>query len=1268
MKNEIAPDYSNMSRASSKASKSDVSFLDYRAYTRLSEQTTESAEYSLRTKSSGNFQNCKSLFDDQADSSSVLKWTTLANIYPISGTYGGITSIYSTKSCYVLGTTKGAILIFSTKQILLHTLVPQIMSESAANYLRSAVEKIVVSADGTHLAASYESGECFIWNLNADTEVKNEIDESREGSSSIRAILHITDHKGRQVNGIGFMGLRHTALIVSDNSGCIFYHSGFRTRFWSLTYSSKQILNISSGEKLIHSQTVPNVEGQPLHMIAVLTTSRFAVISTAPRLTTLFLQNLRHTTPTGVFSNGCLSWHDSGSKIALSLNTEVTVITIKESSPFSVKKKVTKLDEVAIILHWLTQDLLGVLTESCQFFILDVSGNLEIVGTFDFLIHDLLMPPNKHFTICDRKLQLLTNSALKIGKFASWSDIVLNQVQMGNYIRALKFIKSWLLEHVPLWQIIRLKKIHSEREQELVKPLYNLALAALKYVINGPDTEYDDVYEVLSLVLSTLNSFEDENLKKETTSAFLEKSMNFFHETSIYVFYEVLMNLIMEESLSALPAILFKSMLTFYANEEKLAIVEDMVVMLDPRNLDIDLAVKLCQKYELFSLLIYIWNNIFDDYSLPLVDAVLRINDRLEEVSIFNTENVNSVNCIFDYLSFILTGRQYPRNQPIAPIEKQIEGKSSLYYMLFSGTCIQWPPKSGKRIHTKLDSNEEPAFPYFKLLLDFNTRRMLSMLNEIFEDSLLNEGYTDTGKQHDHQIYITRQYMIDVILDIMKEKHACTDKALMAIFIACNIAKYPQFIKLSSRAMDGVATVICELNEPDLAADSQRALECLLSVYIPSNPDKFITTLKEKCFKRVLFILYIKTKKYFEILPLALSSPNTNIDYGKDFSTIIRFVLFETKSDALEHLRIAGLIRENFDTLVQKLGSQNAANVFENFDSDLHLFISQVHEGIIQQEYLEELYLHGILERPQLQHLKNLYFEVACQYKERNCLLSWLGEINFKNLDVEHAIDLLLSKNNYEAAAVIHQRLQAYTMVVDDMIFCIVGWFKQGGSGYEILSNYLDMAIEAIGRSNEEKQSNWTKLIACFMKLYGEYKDDAGSKQSCNRAFQQLFVRLAMAEAPGKDRKKSQLWNILTSALEHQEVIMMKAQDLRTLLSDVLTAYEIEWHIYDIILTIIQKSSVGLGNLYESTLMEGWSIINDECEICGKKLWGLGLSTLNFLVWERNRFHEGNKPSECTDADLTTVSFRCHHLFHKKCLQNLGQRDGKYFCLTCKTE
>lgn len=82
---------------------------------------------------------------------------------------------------------------------------------------------------------------------------------------------------------------------------------------------------------------------------------------------------------------------------------------------------------------------------------------------------------------------------------------------------------------------------------------------------------------------------------------------------------------------------------------------------------------------------------------------------------------------------------------------------------------------------------------------------------------------------------------------------------------------------------------------------------------------------------------------------------------------------------------------------------------------------------------------------------------------------------------------------------------------------------------------------------------------------------------------------------------------------------------------------------------------------YRKGLKEGWTIHNSECEICGKKLWGVGLSPDIFHRWENKQRGLESTSEELSDERI--IVFKCCHGFHKRCLKNLGQTDSQYECL-----
>ncbi|QLQ79782.1 hypothetical protein HG537_0C04310 [Torulaspora globosa] len=1240
------------------------SFLDFRCTSHSSEKAkTESVEEVAHLINSSQGSD-NDLFKNPKDVASLIRWKDCNEIYPALGAYGGPSIIYPTKYCCVIGTTRGPILIFSVKQILLTKLIPQMETDDVENdYIRSEVSQIAVSADGTHLAAAYPCGDIFIWNLNASESGSSPSSISNVITGPLRAILHITDHQGKKINGIGFVGGRHTALVVSDDSGQILLHNGFRSRLWSLTYNSRTIAKFPPGQ-LLRSKLGPYEAGKnSSQLIAVLTKTNLEIIRLDPKPVTVFVEDFAAKTSGIPLTNSCLSWSQNGCLIALSLNNSLNMFMFSSSPPCTLLKKSSSAINGSIIsLQWISDQVLGIMTVSHQLLMVDITDDCLPLVDLDLLMYDLLIPPDKHVALRDNQIYALTQYTFKIGRFATWLDVTLYRVQKADYIGALNFFETLLKLRSPVAELIKLESEQKRREDQLGRLFFNLALAALRFIFENSNVDYDDLYQLFSTIVRIIGLFHDKFIRATYFNSFLEQSLEYFNEENIEVLYEVLVNSVTAGLLTSLPPVVFKDMLEYYAKRKRTAIVEELIMVLNPDMLDIDLAVKICKEYGLFNVMVYIWTRIFGDYMTPLVDALCKISQITEECSLFKNMPFDEMKKIYDYLSFTLTGRQYPDATPFHSRELEVEVKSDLYQMIFSGSCVEWPSNNSRKLRTKKEKLDEPAFPYFNLLLDYNPFRCLSTFNEAFEDSFLNNSEVNVNEEA-QRLPVTRQTIIYIMLDIIrkKENSDSPEATLLAIFISTNAFKYPQFIRLNKQDFEKLIDVLCQSEQPSLDADIQRALESILALYAPSNVNQFIKQLEEKKFTRVLFNVYIKARKFVGLFQLTIKSEDASQDFGMNIVSIIQLVLKETKGDSVTHSSVSELIEDNFSLLLRRLGPKEAALLFEGFDNQLHNCVTTAKDKNVQLEYLDQAF--KISSPPQFdQEIKKLYIDLTIHQKKKEELISWLRNVDLKSVDSQYILSLLIADQKHEEAYVMHDRLGTFGAMVDDMIYCIEEWFQNNNGRFETLDSYLTAAIDAANSSKLDKKLNWTKLTACLFNLFGRNAADANKRMACNHAVQKLFIKLAMSESTVKQEESGKAENILTNVLEHQDIIMKRIQDLKELLLDIFAAYNIEQHISRLILKILQSSSTDMIYYYKDHVQVGQSIYNHECVICGKKIWGLGLDTKVFEMWET----ASRKYSTSLDmGEMAIVLFSCRHAFHRECLENLGQRSATYFCLTC---
>lgn len=322
----------------------------------------------------------------------------------------------------------------------------------------------------------------------------------------------------------------------------------------------------------------------------------------------------------------------------------------------------------------------------------------------------------------------------------------------------------------------------------------------------------------------------------------------------------------------------------------------------------------------------------------------------------------------------------------ISPSTKCIRVQRDLSTFIFSGYSIEWPLNSGQKLYICKNPEEEPAFPYFNLLLSFNPNRFLSMLNEVFEASLFNDD-NDMMKPTEETESVSRQYIIDLLMDVIRtSEHSDDVRVLVAIFIATSISKYPQFIKLSNQALDCVVNTICSSKSEGTFEISQLALESLLPYYHSKTTENFILELKERKFNKVLFHLYKSENKYSNALSLLLETDDVEKEYNTDILSITEYILKKCPPASSEYSKVVGVIENNFELLLSRVGIEKCVMMFSDFDFSLHQEILKVETEETQQRYLDQLFSTSSISNKIDKRLRSLYIELNCKYKGKRKL------------------------------------------------------------------------------------------------------------------------------------------------------------------------------------------------------------------------------------------------------------------------------------------
>ena len=584
-------------------------------------------------------------------------------------------------------------MIFDYKEFLQLILVPQTVTEGTPSLssastavdgdfrnhdFRSPTQLVAISSDGTHLAASYESGDIFIWDLNSTSATaaaaattngtgERNSDSAHRSFHAVYAILRITHHQGLSINGLAFKDFRHTAVLVSDLNGNLSLHDGHRSRLWTLTYSTKQLLSLPPNEILLAMKPEPIVGTQDTgdnkgQLLGVLTSKNMYIVTSSGRSSTgLLFSRASQSACTVLFKNPVdlskcqffgenssrniivpnndISWfvtsapETSTTNVAFSINNTVTVFVFQISGgqqlqPIQTEYKSDLLESI-ISIKWLSNDLLSVLLVSHQLLVLQPFNNFRTVMKLDLLPHDILIPPNKFVKFFNNRFLILTRYSIKIGKFISWSPLILNKVQKGNYLRALNLLYQFAESDFPIPVQLNLMRDPKERIEQLMDPFNNLVFASLRYILkrekDNPEFFETELQKLLLLVVSIQKRwYKDQSEFDQVFLRFLVQIEDtLLIESSEFVkmaFTKLVLKLILDGSIDVVTPSVFQEILNYiFTNTDTIKSLESMVLKLNPNSWDVDLLVKKIQHNDVDSssyqfLLIYIWNVKFGDF------------------------------------------------------------------------------------------------------------------------------------------------------------------------------------------------------------------------------------------------------------------------------------------------------------------------------------------------------------------------------------------------------------------------------------------------------------------------------------------------------------------------------------------------------------------------------------------------------------------------------------------------------------------------------
>lgn len=865
----------------------------------------------------------------------VVRWTKLRKIAgQVFSELGkrnfGRPTCVAVSTSIVIGTSKGVILVFDYQQTL-----RAIIGLSTKAVECGAITSLAISADHSTVAGGHASGDIFTWEISKSARPflhirpipSTQIDRrTSDGHVFEASVIHV-----------GFLGTRRTALVSADERGMAFSHLATRGMgAVGRTVKTARILGRYPQSELAGSKPrkpssvlafsplpLGNV-GQPtdsLGLVAMLTPYLLVIVSTTPVARTQHKAPRPREVAAHGAMTGALAWFPaiklkgkdseiSKTKLVYCWSNVLTVLDVSEinngstnsDNPPSLLFKPRsrwKAEEAIVAVQWLSRSVMAVLTITQQLLILE-DYSLRVTESVDLLhrhiyhadlfssqLHNLVEQFDEedmsmHGVVADAfymsfraykgRLFLLSYNDVSVGSLSNWADRLFSLMEVGDFIGAIRLATSYYRGNAEKLTI-GLPEEDALRHPIVRDRLVEMISASLKYAFgrnegaNNERLENRQLEELAETSISACVCLADKEFLWEEVFTWYEE------HGAQGIFLDALEPYIVDGTLRSLPPTAVKALINHFAKTHTASRLEEIICLLDAESMDIDQVTTLCRHYNLYEAYIYVWNRCLGDYVGPLQELLTLIPSRTELLvngeSLHELKQQANAMKMFPYLSFIFTGRVYPTGDDMDE-DESVRAKSALYHYLFSGNL----PFDVAEVENPTFAQDNDSFSGLRAMLKFDAASSMSMLNEAFEDSFLND-HEESEASFNHGVSINRQYLITILLQVMDPRHfSPSDTIYLDMFIARNLPKYPQYILLSGTILQQVLVRLCDYSNEEMAEDCELSAEYLLSIYHPPDIQAMVPLFKKARFFRILKSTYSTEKMFPELILTYLDDQN----------------------------------------------------------------------------------------------------------------------------------------------------------------------------------------------------------------------------------------------------------------------------------------------------------------------------------------------------------------------------------------------------------
>ncbi|XXZ99469.1 Vacuolar protein sorting-associated protein 8 [Meyerozyma guilliermondii] len=846
-----------------------------------------------------------------------------------------------------------------------------------------------------------------------------------------------------------------------------------------------------------------------------------------------------------------------------------------------------------------------------------------------------------------RTIMAHSSSGIFFGSLPSWADTLVGLLSKHAYRSALSVALKYFSTSDPSEISVAGLPSDQKARKSLVRPymvriLKEVGLIFERGHLNSlsetkDESEQDLALTILVLCIQTIAQLQYQSEGEDDYSSILDTFYTSFNDDAL--FFETIIPYCLNGMISYLPPLILKRLVEYAVSMNKGDTLTEVICSLNIQSLDIDLTLRLCNQHGLRDCTIYIWSYVLQNYVYPLIEFI-------NEIINGETEHLDKA---FAYMSFIFTGRQYPTDRPID--YAVVSGaQDNIARFLFS--INQLP---------EMPVDDDTVFPYLHTFLTFDSFQMLSCINEFFESSYLNEDSTT---------HLTRQYIVDCLLDVYHSSSSTFSKldwTNLAIFVARNYAKYSQFIRLSESVLEKVVDDLCSFSNDSSSYDCELALQSLLPHYEPPNEAILLSKLKSAKFHNVLIGLYRVKGEYAHALNAWCESwDHSQEDMGQGSLAANLETAYLNCTTTSARMDLKEVIRKHFSQFIE-IDNVEFVRLNSKFEPSLHDECMKMGDGLAYS-YLRELFANNweTQDIPDIGKMMTRYTTLLCD-RDPDHVLVWVkqnGKLLLKKGEVSKVKGILKQRNQVMALVVLLQNKEDYNSAVDELLSAFetdiesLRHHKSTTESTEDRKEKLQLLAAICG----EKEDLWLSVIERFISLS---KDMADESDTASRVLRECILYCFKEVSDGSVTRSddSLIMKVLHRMIGTESTVMSQ---FRSILGDVFISYSYEGTMSEIVLRIVNQDIKKSILTIRSNNLMGWSINSRNCTSCGKVLCG-GVEQGNY---DANRVREyeklwGGQEVNSSFYGFTIVLFNCQHSYHLRCLEKLGWHRNEP-CVICK--